>query len=144
MLPPPGLEGRKVSNYRSAAWLPGGPWALHTGGIYGKRQEGRAPSQPLSRRNSTPLEIVAWACQGRGRDWGKKLRMGRKRKLCRGVREEKCPEKGQVGVGNPFPQAPWRVWPNWAPEGGSPDSKTMASQLPCLFLAWKMGRCPAG
>ena len=92
----PAGEGRKVSNYRSAARLPGAPGCCTQGVFMGRDERvGRAQTQPLSWRNSTPFEIVAWTCQGPGSDWGKKFRINRKRKPCRGFRKEKA---GQGGV----------------------------------------------
>lgn len=64
-----------------------GPWALHTGGIYGKRREGRDSVRAPFQKELNSFGIVAWACQVLEKDWGKKLRMDRKRKLCRRVRE---------------------------------------------------------
>lgn len=116
-------EGRKVSNYRSAAWLRG-PWALHTGGIYGKRGERRGSVPAPFRRNSAPLKTVAWTCQGLGRDWGKKLTQnGQEEKtLPRGRRRDVSRKTAGQG-GNTLLHVPWRVWPSWVPKGGCSDPK---------------------
>lgn len=45
---------------------PGAPGRCTQGVFMGRDRRGGARSQPLSRRNLTPFEIVAWACQGRG------------------------------------------------------------------------------